>query len=136
MKPEPLTNILVAVSPDHQDNRTLETAWNMATASGATLWVGSVIHRKTLFRIGTVAAMGYGISTRGYLAGVAAGLFSRVNRFGEAMGADPGRVRPLVRAGDPVAELFGILSTHPMDLLVLGAGSRGALERFLDGGVK
>ncbi len=136
MKPENLTNILVAISPDQQEWRAVEAAWNMAAASGGTLWVGSVIHRKNLFRIGTVAAMGYGISTRAYLEGVGAAVFSRVNRFCEAKGADPSRVRPLIRAGDPVAELLGILSTHPMDLLILGAGARGALERLLDGGVK
>ena len=136
MKPDNLTNILVAVSPDQQDDRTLKIAWNMAEASGGTLWVGSVIHRNTLSRIGSVAAMGYGISTRGYLAGVATAVAGRVNRFAGAMGADPGSVRPLIRAGDPVAELLGILSTHSMDMLILGAGARGRLERLLDGGVK
>lgn len=99
------------------------------------LLVVSIINRRDVDAIGKITALGYQVDGEHYVSGIEAERRDMLTALTEKVTFPRGKIRTIIRVGEPVDDLLRIAVEEKADLLVMGVKGRSNLEYMLTGSV-
>jgi nucleotide-binding universal stress UspA family protein len=127
--------ILVAVgfSPHNED--LLKYAAGIAQSMNAELIITSIINKRDIDAVATIAAMGYEVDGKNYVAGLKKERQQELDLILKKVGQSPEKIRTVFKTGNPSDELLKIAVKENVDLIIMGIKGRTDLEYFFVGSV-
>ena len=130
---EPIKKIMVAVGFTEYSEELLSYATRIAEIVNAELIVASIINRRDVEAVGTVAAMGYEVDSEHYVSGIKEERRQSLDRILQKISFPAEKVRPIFKIGQPADELLKLVIQENVDLVVMGIKGRSDVEHFLVG---
>ena len=119
-----IKKLVIAMSLRNTATEPLELASRIVSATGAELIVVSIISKKDVERVSTIAALGYHVSSDEYVRKV---ITQRMSNLQQIVGPLPlleNKIRTIIRVGDPVPEFMKIITKEMPDLAIVREGHR------------
>lgn len=127
--------IMVAVGMNRYTEGLLKYATDIADSMSAELICASIINKRDVEAVGTIADMGYEVDGDNYVAGVKAERQKEFANILKKIGRPPEKIRMVLKVGNPSEELLKIAVKENVDLMIMGIKSRTDLEYALIGSV-
>ena len=127
--------ILVAIGFSRYTDGLLKYAADIADTMGAELIIAGIINARDVEAVGTIAAMGYEVDSKNYVAGIKAERQQELDNILKKIAYPPEKVRTVFKVGDPSDELLKIAIKENVALIIMGIKGRTDLEYILVGSV-
>jgi nucleotide-binding universal stress UspA family protein len=131
-----MKKIMVAVSfADEYTEGLLNYAAQISQSLHSELIVASIINSRDVEAVGTIAAMGYEVDSKQYVAGIKAERQQALDEILKKISFPAEKTRTIIKIGHPTEELLKIAINEKVDLIVMGIKGRSDLEYLLVGSV-
>lgn len=130
-----INKVLVAVAFSSYAKGIFTYAASLATQLDAEIVVASIINERDVSAVRSVADMGYEVDGEHYVGGIKKERRDILDQLINECGIDPGRIRDIIRVGNPVEELLKIIDSEGIDMVVMGLKGRTDLEYAFVGSV-
>ena len=127
--------ILVAVGSSQYNEDLLKYAAGIAQSMNAELIITSIINKRDIDAVATIAAMGYEVDGKNYVAGLKKERQQELDLILKKVGQSPEKIRTVFKTGNPSDELLKIAVKENVDLIIMGIKGRSDLEYFFVGSV-
>ena len=127
--------ILVATGFSQYTEDLLKYAVGIAQSMNAELMIASIINKRDIDAVGTIAAMGYEVDGENYVAGLKEERQQELDHILKKVGQSPEKIRTVFKTGNPSDELLKIAVKENVDLIIMGIKGRTDLEYFFVGSV-
>ena len=131
-----MKRIMVAVGfTDDYTEGILEYAAQISQSLDAELIVASIINSRDVEAVGTIAAMGYEVDSKQYVAGIREERQQTLDEILNKIALPAGKARTVIKIGHPTEELLKMAVNEKVDLIIMGIKGRSDLEYVLVGSV-
>jgi nucleotide-binding universal stress UspA family protein len=131
-----MKRIMVAVGfTDDYTEGILKYAAQISQSLDAELIVASIINSRDVEAVGTIAAMGYEVDSKQYIAGIREERQQTLDQILKKIGLPAGKTRTVIKIGHPTEELLKMAVNEDVDLIIMGIKGRSDLEYVLVGSV-
>jgi nucleotide-binding universal stress UspA family protein len=127
--------ILVALGFSEYDQGIFSYAAKLASGLDAELVVGSIINQRDVDAVGTISSMGYEVNGDHYVASIREERESQLKQIVKKSSFPVGKIKVIIRVGNPVEELLKITVEENVDMAVMGIKGRTDLEYIFAGSV-
>ena len=131
-----MERIMVAVGfTDDYTEGLLKYAAEVSQSLNAGLIVASIINSRDVEAVGTIAAMGYEVDSKQYVAGIKQERQQALDKILKKISFPVEKTRMIFKVGHPTEELLKIAVNENADLIIMGIKGRSDLESVLVGSV-
>lgn len=130
-----INKVLVALAFSSYSKGIFEYATRLAAPLDADIVVASIINERDVSAVRRVVDMGYEVDGEHYVGDIKKERRATLDQMITACGWDSGRVKTIIRVGNPVDELLKIIAAEGIDLVVMGLKGRTDLEHVFVGSV-
>jgi len=131
-----MKRIMVAVGfNDEYTDGLLKYAAQISQSLNAELIVGSIINLRDVEAVDTIAAMGYEVDSKQYVAGIKQERQQALDKILKKISFPVEKTRMIFKVGHPTEELLKIAVNENADLIIMGIKGRSDLESVLVGSV-
>ncbi len=131
-----MKQIMVAVGfTDDYTEGLLKYAAQISQSLNAGLVIASIINSRDVEAVGTIAAMGYEVDSKQYVAGIKEERLQTLDQILKKISFPAEKTRTIIKIGHPTAELLKIAVNEKVDLIIMGIKGRSDLEYVLVGSV-
>ena len=127
--------ILAAIGSSQYTQDLLNYAVEIAQSMNAELIIASIINARDIEAVGTIAAMGYEVDSKNYVAELKAERQQELDDILKKVAPAPEKVRTIFKTGNPSDELLKVAVKENVDLIIMGIKGRTDLEYFFVGSV-
>ena len=127
--------VMAAVGMNRYTEGLLRYATDIADSMSAELLCVSIINKRDVEAVGTIADMGYEVDGENYVSSVKT---ERQQAFADILkkiGQSTDKIRMILKVGNPSEELIKVAVKEDVDLLIMGIKSRSDLEYAFIGSV-
>ena len=131
-----IKQIMVAVGfTDDYTEGLLKYAAQISQSLNAGLIVASIINSRDVEAVGTIAAMGYEVDSKKYVAGIKEERQQTLDQILKKISFPAEKTRTIIKVGHPTEELLKIAVNEKVELIIMGIKGRSDLESVLVGSV-
>lgn len=131
-----IKQIMVAVGfTDDYTEGLLKYAAQISQSLNAGLIVASIINSRDVEAVGTIAAMGYEVDSKQYVAGIKEERQQTLDQILKKISFPAEKTRTIIKVGHPTEELLKIAVNEKVELIIMGIKGRSDLESVLVGSV-
>ena len=131
-----MKRIMVAVGfTDDYTEGLLKYAAQISQSLNAGLVIASIINSRDVEAVGTIAAMGYEVDSKQYVAGIKEERQQSLDEILKKISFPVEKTRTIIKTGHPTEELLKIAVNEKVELIIMGIKGRSDLESVLVGSV-
>lgn len=127
--------ILVALAFSEYAEGIFNYAAKLAIGLDAELVVGSIINQRDVEAVETISSMGYEVNGDHYVTSIREERESRLQQIVKKSSFPAGKLKIVIRVGNPVEELLKLTVAENVDMVVMGIKGRTDLEYMFTGSV-
>jgi len=130
-----MKRIMVAIGFSEYAEGLLTYAARIAESLSAELVVVNIINSRDVEAVGTIAAMGYDVDSKQFVAGVKEERQKTLDQLLKKISYPAEKIHTILKTGNPTEELLNLALEQSVDLIVMGIKGRTDLRHLLVGSV-
>jgi nucleotide-binding universal stress UspA family protein len=119
-----IKKIVIAMSLRNTGSEPLELAAGIVSAAETELIVVSIIDKKDVERVSTIAAFGYHVCSHDYVRKVITQRMGNLKQIVGGLAYPESKFRTIIRIGDPASEIVKIIINEMPDMVIVKEGHR------------